>query len=256
LAETAPAVWLTVRDVDGNVVRRIKGPAKKGFHRVNWDLRYPDGSAVSPNENADNPPTGFLVAPGDYTVSLSRRVKGVTEELVAAKPFKVERLRNGALQNPPQGEVSSFWDEASKMDRTVTAMGVTLGQVNTQLPLLKKASERALDNLDALDDGLVAIESEVAALRKALGGSPSSNELWVKTEPTIRSRLQNVLLGIGSSTYGPTETHRQQFGYAQAELDEIRSRIVTLTDETVPAYEQALADAGAPWVPGSDIPRD
>ena len=255
-AETAPTMLLTVRDGDGNVVRRIKGPAKKGFHRVNWDLRYPDGSAVSANENADNPPTGFLVAPGDYTVSLSRRANGVTEELVAAKPFKVKRLRDGALQNPPQAEVSAFWDEASKMDRTVTAMDVTLRQVNSRLSLLKKASERALDNNDALDDGWKALQTEVIALQKALGGSASSNELWVKTESTLRSRLQIVLLGLGGSTYGPTETHRQQFGYAQAQLGDIRSRMIALTDEMVPAYEQALADAGAPWVPGSDIPLD
>ncbi len=255
-AEIAPTVWLTVRDSDGNVVRRIKGPAKKGFHRVNWDLRYPSSRSVSSNENPDNPPTGFLAAPGEYTVSLSRRIKGVTEELVAAKPFTVERLRDGALPNPPQAEVSAFWDEAAKMDRTVTAMGVTLGQVNDRLGLLKKASERALDNLTELDDGWALLNDEVIALQRALGGSPSSNELWVKTESTIRSRLQTVLLGLGSSTYGPTQTHRQQFGYAQAELDDIRARIIALTDEAVPAYETALAEAGAPWVPGSDIPRD
>ncbi|MEL7453635.1 MAG: glycosyl hydrolase, partial [Pseudomonadota bacterium] len=46
LQETAPTVLLTIRDSDGNVVRRLEGPAKKGFHRVNWDLRYPNTSTV------------------------------------------------------------------------------------------------------------------------------------------------------------------------------------------------------------------
>ena len=256
LAETAPAIWLTVTDSNGNVVRRIKGPAKKGFHRVNWDLRYPDVSAVRANENPDNPPTGFLVAPGEYQVSLSRRVKGETVELVAPKPFLVERLRDGALQTPPQAEISAFWDEVAQMDRTVTAMNVTLGQLDGKLKLLKIASERASGDPTELDEGWDVLKAEVIALRAALNGSPARTAIWERQLPTVRSRLQTVLLGLGASTYGPTQTHRQQFDYVKADVGEIRDQLVLLTDEAIPAFEAALAEAGAPWVPGSDVPRD
>ena len=37
-----PQIWLTVRDQSGNVVRRLHGPTGKGFHRVAWDLSYPN----------------------------------------------------------------------------------------------------------------------------------------------------------------------------------------------------------------------
>ena len=256
LAEIAPSIWLTVSDSDGNVVRRIKGPTKKGFHRVNWDLRYADTSIVRQNESPNNPPAGFLVAPGEYQVSLSRRVNGETVVLVAPKPFLVERLRDGALQSPPQAEVSAFWDEVSGMDRTVTAMSVTLGQLDGKLKLLKTASERASTNLDELDSGWVVIQNEAVALRRSLNGSPARTAIWERQLPTVRSRLQTVLLGLGASTYGPTETHRQQFEYVKADVDEIKNKLITLTDEAIPAYEAALLDAGAPWVPGSSIPRD
>ncbi len=43
-AEEDPAVVLTIRDSQGTVVRKLEGPAKAGFHRVAWDLRYPDSS--------------------------------------------------------------------------------------------------------------------------------------------------------------------------------------------------------------------
>ena len=89
LQETAPTIWLTVRDADDNIVRRIKGPAKKGFHRVNWNLRYPDTSAANPPGPDGDEPNGYLVAPGEFTVSLSKRVRGETTELVEAKPFTV-----------------------------------------------------------------------------------------------------------------------------------------------------------------------
>ena len=71
----------------------------------------------------------------------------------------------------------------------------------------------------------------------------------------MRSRLGSVLTGIGSSTYGPTGTHREQLQFAEEMHEEVRERLVTLMDETVPAYERLLANSGAPWVPGSPLPE-
>ncbi len=254
LAETAPAVWLTVRDVDGNIVRRLKGPAKKGFHRVNWDLRYPDRSSVSPNEDPENPPTGFLVAPGEYTVSLSRRVRGETEFLVEPQPFRVERLRDGALPTASQDEISAFWDRAARLDRAVTAANATLDELDAKAALLKRAVERAAGDPQTLDDRWAGIRAELTSLQTALNGSPARNALFERTLPTVRSRLGIVLLGLSTSTYGPTQTHRDQLGFAEAEFDGLRDRLARLSDETIPAFEAELIDAGAPWTPGGRIP--
>ena len=37
---------LIVKDEEGNVVRRLTAPAKAGFHRVAWDLRFPPSNPV------------------------------------------------------------------------------------------------------------------------------------------------------------------------------------------------------------------
>jgi len=50
--EIDPAVVLTVRDDDGNVIRRVNGAAGKGFHRVAWDLRFPYEGPVSLSGNS------------------------------------------------------------------------------------------------------------------------------------------------------------------------------------------------------------
>ena len=140
LQEVEPMIWLTVRDSDGTVVRRLKGPAKKGFHRVNWDLRYPSRSAVEMGDNEEEEPSGFLAAPGEYTVSLSKRVRGETTELVGPQPFTVKRLREGAL--PSQPDTVDFWAEVSEFDRSVTAIDVTFDELDTKIKLLAMASER------------------------------------------------------------------------------------------------------------------
>ena len=48
-----PAVFVVIRDSDGEIVRRISAPKTAGLHRVAWDLRYPD---------PERGPGGLLVA--------------------------------------------------------------------------------------------------------------------------------------------------------------------------------------------------
>jgi photosystem II stability/assembly factor-like uncharacterized protein len=253
LQETGPTVMLTVRDADGNVVRRLKGPAKKGFHRVNWDLRFPDSSIAAPPQEDGDEPTGFLVSPGQYTVSLSKRVRGQTTQLVGPQPFTVERLRDGAL--PPQEDAAQFWADIAAFDRSVTAAASILSELDKKAGLLAIAAERAQGGDPvALDNQWQTIRDELNILNAMLNGNPARNALWERTQPTVRSRLGIILTGLGASTYGPTDTHRQQFGFAQSEFATIRDRLTQLVEQRIPAFEQALIAAGAPYVPGGKIP--
>jgi len=254
LQEAAPVIWLTIRDADGNVVRRIKGPAKKGFHRINWDLRYPDRTVVSaPTGEDEDEPTGFLVAPGEYTVSLSKRVRGETTELVEAKPFMVERLRSGAL--PPQDDAIAFWAEVSAFDRTVTAAGALLGELDAKIGNLGIAAERAAsNNPEALDDAWQALRNEANALDEIFNGNAAKNVIRERQVPTIRERLGNAMFGVSNSTYGPTQTHRDQFGYAKDDFDAFEERLAELANTAIPDFEDTLMEAGAPRVPGGKIP--
>ncbi|MEO1408062.1 MAG: glycosyl hydrolase, partial [Pseudomonadota bacterium] len=253
LQETDPVILLTVRDADGNVVRRIEGPAKKGFHRVNWDLRYPNTTTVFVPEGQEDEPSGFLVSPGEYTVSLARRVRGVTTELVGPQSFSVNRLRDGAL--PPQPDATAFWDQVATLDRSVTAAGIALMELEPKIGFLKTATSRARGGDPVtLDNSWQAIRDEANALAEMLNGNAARNALFERTLPTVRSRLNIVLLGLGGSTYGPTQTHREQLSFAEAEFDTIRSRLTTLVEMTIPRFETELLNAGAPWVPGGKIP--
>jgi hypothetical protein len=253
LQETAPFVELIVRDRDENVVRRIKGPAKKGFHRVNWDLRYPDTSAISRRNDSDDEPSGFLVTPGEYTVSMARLADGEYVELVEPQAFNVKRLREqGAL--PAQEDAAAFWERTARLDRAVTATNISFNDLNDRIGLLKTAAERASGDPVQLMTGWQAIRAEANALDELLNGNPARNVIAERNLPTVRSRLGTVLLGIGNSTYGPTGTHREQLEFAEEMHDEVRERLVTLMDEMVPAYERLLSESGAPWVPGSPLP--
>ena len=59
--QEAPEIMLEIKDAQGQVVRRISGPAKKGFHRIAWDLRYPSQRLVR-IEEPEAPEPGAISA--------------------------------------------------------------------------------------------------------------------------------------------------------------------------------------------------
>jgi hypothetical protein len=253
LREEAPAIWLTVRDSDGNVVRRLKGPASKGFNRVNWDLRYPVTNMTQPFGENGKVPSGFLVAPGEYTVDLSKRVRGVTTPLVAPKPFRLKPMGEGAL--PRQPDAQAFVREVAAFDRSVTATNRTLEDLRKKIDLLAVAVASAPGGDPAkLDNQLAAIRGEVQALDELLNGNPARRTIYERNLPTVRSRLLHAMYSIYGSTYGPTQTARDQLGHARAEYGPVLARVKALSETTIPAFEAELMALGAPWVPGGSIP--
>lgn len=67
-------VSIQILDSNGEVVRELSGPDRKGFNRIAWDLRMaPDTTAASPSGEGRRRPTMTDVAPGTYTIQLTTR---------------------------------------------------------------------------------------------------------------------------------------------------------------------------------------
>ena len=75
-----------------------------------------------------------------------------------------------------------------------------------------------------------------------------------KTRPNVGSRLSAIELGLYHSTYGPTATHRKTLEIANAQLQEIKSKLEEARAEAA-ALGADLLQAGAPWVEGNRLPR-
>ncbi|MEM7218476.1 MAG: glycosyl hydrolase [Pseudomonadota bacterium] len=260
--EAEPEIYLTVRDAGGTVVRRVQGPIGKGIHRVAWDLRFPSGAAIAvdptrrPTE--ERPATGHLAAPGTYTVALYQRVNGVTTELASPQPFEVQRLRRGALPGAEPEAVVAFWSRLAETQRNISAASQVIEGLKSRLELMQQAIGRAHGSpaaLDAADAQWHEVREALFAIEARLGGNTAQLEFGTAAPASIRSRLGRVLMGTGNSTYGPTATHEAQLGYAEADYRSVAAELARLQDERFPALEAALDAAGAPWTPGSRLPR-
>ncbi len=248
-----PAILLTVRDADGNVVRRLDGPATQGFHRVAWDLTMPSPMAIGAGGGWGSG-GGFMVAPGTYSVELAKRIDGVVSPLDGPRSFDVVRMREGALEGAEPEETAAFWKRLAEMQRRTTAAGQVIGEAREKIDAMGQALERSQAPAGDIDRQLYRIDQALHEIAEQLQGKESMNEVGELQPPTVGQRMFVAMMGTGRSTYGPTPTHRRSLEIAENEFAEIRAELERLVEQRIPAIERELEAAGAPWTTGASIP--
>lgn len=256
MAESDPAIWVVVKDSSGETVRRVSGPTGQGMHRVAWDLRYPALEAVEINSVAspfDSEPVGVLVAPGSYSVTLTRELDGEFIALTAPVHFEVAALREGALQGSTHAEAVAFWRSYEDAVRDSSAVNRLLGIELARADAMKMALSRATIVPGNLDQGLDRLRTALQKIEDDLYGNRAKRQLGEKTGPTIESRLFSVERGVVQSTYGPTVTHRKSLDIVSTQLRQIMNDLAKARAEAG-ALGDDLLRAGAPWVEGNPLP--
>jgi hypothetical protein len=249
-----PKIWLTVEDNKGNVIRRIEGSNTKGFSRVAWNLKWPPTNAIVTKENVNGGFTGARVAPGEYTITLSKEVDGVVTDLSEPMPIKVERMYKGALDGADPQVTAKFWRETEILNKSVTAASKVLEKSIYKVELMQKALSRTPAAPGHLDTDLHQLRQDLFALDEKLNGNRSKREAGEKNNPTIRSRLNMASFGTFSSTYGPTETLKNSLKIAGNEFRTVKAELDIIVNDRLPKIERAMIDAGAPWMEGQPIP--
>ncbi len=245
-SEADPAIILTIRDSEGNTVRRLEGPVTKGFHRVSWDLRYPSVQAITSTAPTTSA-SGLLAQPGQYTVSMSQRVDGVVTEMAARQPFDVVPLREGALPGATHAEVAAFWRSYEDAVGRNSSLASALTEAGESISKMEIALTRTQVDPGDLDKALYDAKQALLALNADVYGPPARQETGERVAPTVGSRLSVLEIGIAKSTYGPTETHKEQLQIVNDDLKRFELALGTLQN-TLEGLEEALVKAGAPWV--------
>jgi hypothetical protein len=254
--QSEPVIWLTVRDADGRVARRIKGPVEKGFHRVAWDLRFPATSAIRDAGPDDEARSGVMAAPGGYTVVLSKQMDGVITDLSDPVAFTVEPMRMGALKGAAAQDVAAFWQRTASLQRATTAASVVLANTLERVDAMRIALSRTPAPPGDLDTQLHGLRQMLLELDEQMNGNRAKRSVGEKIKPTIVSRLSLVMRGTSRSTYGPTPNLERSLEVAETEFEELRVALDRILNEQLPVIEKALMRAGAPWVGGQPIPEN
>lgn len=251
-----PAVYLIIKDAEGNVIRRIKAPAKKGMHRVAWDLRHPFTGVVRSTKLPTDPkkePQGLMAAPGEYSATLVKMIDGESTVLAPAQTFTVKRLRKGALEGNSNEAIASFWRTLEDVNLELSATSEILKENRDKLKRMRVALSRSQSEPGVLDKRLYEIVVQLELMNKQLSGDPLRNEVGEKSLPTIGRRVSVAAMGTRNSTYGPTPTHKKSLEIAQKQLEELQEDLKRIVNVDIPALEKDLKAAKAPYVKGAGL---
>lgn len=244
-----PIIWLTVKDTEGNVVRKIKGKNKKGFNRVSWDLRYPSFSTI--NLQRDLPieeRSGFMVLPGTYSVNLSKQIDGVVTDLTEPKSFVVKRLYDGALKRADDEKQELFTSEITSLQKSLTAATIKLSNAAKKNNALQAAAIKTNSNNSEILAKIYNIKLKLINLEKIMYGNESKNEVGEKNNPTIMDRFYNAYGSSSRSTYGPTPTHLKSLEIAKKQFADFEIRLEQVVQTEIEPIEKLLIEAGSPLV--------
>ena len=251
--EIEPVVVMIVSDEEGNVIRRVSGPAKAGFHRVAWDLRYPPPSPIELKEPEPDvfspPPGGPLVAPGKYTVRVVKRIDGVDMALGPAQTFNVVPLYLSIMKESDRAAVLDFQKKAASLQRTVMGAARATEEALTRIQYVR----RALDEIAGPDPKLVAhvnsIDTAVHDINDQINGDPILRRANEPRPPSLLDRVNTAVNGL-TTTSPPTATHREALTTAQQQTGPILERLRMLIEVDLASVEKQLNTLGAPWTPG------
>jgi photosystem II stability/assembly factor-like uncharacterized protein len=255
--EEAPSITLTVRDAEGNVVRRLEGPAGKGFHRVAWDMRYPAPDPVNLEPPTDlppwqSPPIGPMVLPGSYSVTMSRRVEGQLEALAGPQNFALTPLFTGGLVAEDRAALLDFQTRTADLYRAVLGADKSAGEIERRIDHLLQAVEDTPAAGEPRASAVRALRARLQDLRVALNGDSTLSSRSEPAPLALVSRVGVIAGGTWGSQSAVTGNHRESYRVASEQLPSLLAELRNVAADLA-ALEAELEADGAPWTP-SRIP--
>ena len=249
-----PRIWLVVSDKNGNFVQRIEAVNAKGIHRVAWDFTKPSATAIRSGDG-NWTPAGPMAGPGEYIAALYSEQNGAFTQLTEQKPFVVKQLRKGSLQGADPEQVVAFWDEIEQLNKKLTAASVSLQTAQERLELMNKALKRTAAYPAGLMKELHDLQQELYQIDEKMLGNRSKQQVGEPNPPTVFERMMAARMGSSRSTYGPTSTLRAQLDIASRQFISLRDQLEEIRAVKIPALEEALELAGAPYLQGRPLPK-
>ncbi len=237
----------TISDHEGNMVRRIRQPAKQGFNRIHWDLRYPGFEPISADGKNDSGP---LVVPGQYQVSLSKLVEGVETSYNQTQTFEVKAIDNRTFPSSDRKADLAFDMQAGRLQQAISGAGRYLKELESRITHANAAITETL----ALDQANIAkafeLQTKLENIKLALNGDSVKAKRSEATPTSVNGYIGYLLWSRSESTGPVNGQQKLRFKRASEGYAEVYQQMTQLS-QSVEQLEQAISAAGGSWLPGT-----
>ncbi|GAP70057.1 hypothetical protein BA6E_121514 [Bacteroidales bacterium 6E] len=259
--EESSHLIFTIRDTDGNIIRRITQNPSKGINRVNWDLRYNNPSATSVS-GSFNPiagssgrrggGSGLLVMPGEYTVDLALWHQGELKQLAGSTKFLTKKPELVTLPAANYRENIQFAREVSRLSVAMTGTTRLTNEMISKIEHIKQAIYATPEADQSLMDKARVLGRELEEINFLLNGvqPKASREETPPAQVPLNIRLSSVSYGFVGNLSAITATEKESLAILKEEFPPVLEKLTKLVETDIPSLEEELTKLNAPWTPG------
>jgi len=254
--EIPPYLIFTIKDMKGNIVRKLSTSPSKGTSRITWDLRYAKNYGIDLKKEKFDPYSagsgGILAMPGKYTISMSMVFHGEVKELAGPVEFEAKVLNNTSLPPADRAELIAFQDKVSALINAVNAADEYAKDLMKRVQYMKQAIQNTPGAPFTLMGEAEKVEKKLDSILWAMNGQvpKASDEENLPAPPSVNSRLGAIMEASYGNTSTPTQTQRDQYALLEEEFPPILVQLKEIAETDLKALEDELDKLGAPWTPG------
>ena len=240
----------TIKDKQGNLVKRLKAPISKGTHKVYWNYRYEGFSPVGVNakdNNISQQGFGMPAMPGEYTVEMVKMIDEKVASDVISQKFSIRSLYNQRQQSNP--ELMAYYKEMGETARQFGIIEKRLNYQQNQVETILIAIKANVNNQNDLLNEALKIENSLDSLQVLVRGDASLKKRYTSSPRSLQSRLYNSIYEVWNNNEGPTGTHKADIAIVQKHNSSI---LKNLTDNAVQLkrLNGKLEASRVPYTPG------
>jgi len=245
--EQSPTLIFIIKDAEGNAVRKLTAPYKKGIQRLVWDMRYPDTAPLNEKSKVNNS-SGFPIMPGKYSVAIYKEHYGNLTKISDDKSFEAKVLNNKSLPAENNQELLAFHKRAFEMRKNIEGANNYLNSVRSKIKVLENT---ILVSNEAKNELLAKINDIAKTIDYAsilLNGDNSKSSRNANQTPSMNTRLGNMLYSFWYSSSEPTQTNIQTLDILEKQYGELKAQLISI-DNQVKNTEESLIKSNSPWLP-------
>jgi hypothetical protein len=190
-----------------------------------------------------------MALPGNYSVTLSKRVEGALLEISTAQSFALKPLFDGGLVTDNRQDLFDFQIQSAALYRAVTGADSASKEIQGRIDHLLAAVGETPSSSEAQAQSLRELNTRMQDLQVKLNGDKTISRRAAPVPMSISGRINNIVGGHWDSQSGVTDNYRDSYVIAEQQFRELLVELKSITVD-LSLVEAELQAQGAPWTPG------
>ncbi len=257
--ETEPKLIFQFTDFRGEVVRRIEAPAKKGLHRINWDMRESSLEPVRLSIPSSSSPfsyswryrrRGWGVMPGKYYITAFKVVDGKQIPLPGKQEISYIPLSGKKFTDSEMKGIYAFFDKFKALNKELSSVSSIMEKMNEGIRYMRKAvAETRKDNGDFLAE-ILTLENKLKEISDELRGDSTRSSRNEPAKPGISNYFWDLGSKVGAVLRPIRDYDISSLKRVKEMFAPVKNKVKLLFETDFKKLIKQAGELGSPWIPG------